>query len=304
VRNAPRISVVIPAFDRENVLGRCLDSVLGQTLPPQEVIVVDDASEDGSAAVVATYGEAVRYVALPTRSGAQAARNRGIREADGDWVAFQDSDDEWLPDKLERQVALLAERDFDPWTVVHGSAFIRERTGSQAPMVLPALGDDPLDVLLRMPATLLPAMVVSQPALERIGDLDEQVPSFHEWDTAIRLAHFCRFVAPEDPVFVYFRTEANAISGSQRSNVRGYAYVIEKFRDEILLRCGENAWQAHARRQLRKALDFGLWDEARRLLPLDEERDKQHWVYAACARLHMRPKSLRSVLARRAPGRP
>lgn len=286
MKAAVPISVVIPTHDRAEVLPHALDSVLQQTLQPAEVVVVDDGADDDTAAVVGAYGDHVRYVRLPTRSGAQAARNRGIREASGDWIAFQDSDDTWLPDKLERQVALLAERDFEPWTVVHGP-------GREPMRGLLENEEDALDALLRRPATLFPALLVSRSALERIGGLDEQVPAFHEWETSIRLAHFCRFVAPEQPVVVWTRTEANALSNSHLLHIRGYQYVIDKFRDEILERCGEDAWRAHIRRQVRNALEFELWDEARRLLELTPKREPRYWAYAFCARLGLRPSAVK-----------
>lgn len=282
----PSISVVIPAYNRADVLPRSMGSVLAQTLSPLEVIVVDDASTDETERVVREAGsELVRYVRQPERAGAQAARNRGIRESRGDWIAFQDSDDEWLPDKLERQVALID----DQWTVVHGSAVVPGRADPMPRRRIPA---DALDALLRGPAPFLQAMLVSRTALDRIGGLDEDVPAYQEWDTSIRLAHFCRFVAPEDPVFVYHRS-ANAISKSPLVAVRGYEHVIDKHRGEI----PEDAWEEHIRFLARRALDFGLWEETRRLLARAPRRDARLRAYALCARCHRRP--ARSRILRR-----
>jgi glycosyltransferase involved in cell wall biosynthesis len=273
----PAISVVIPAFNRAGVLPRSIGSVLAQTLPPLEVIVVDDGSTDEAERVVRELG--VRYVRLEERSGAQAARNRGVAEARGDWIAFQDSDDEWLPDKLERQAALIE----DEWTVVHGGGLAGEKTMGRR-----LIGEeDALAILLRRPATLFPALLVSRVALDRMGPLDEELPSFQEWDTSIRLARFCRFVAPEDPVFVY-HPSPGAISESPLADIRGYERVIDKHRGEI----PADAWEEHIRYLVRRALDFGLWTEARRLLARAPKRDARLRVYALCARLRVRPRRL------------
>lgn len=284
---AAEISVVVPTFNRAGVLPRSLASVLGQTLPPLEVVVVDDGSTDETERIVRELGsELVHYVRLESRAGAQAARNRGIAEARGDWIAFQDSDDEWLPDKLERQVALIE----DEWTVVHGSGLAGDKIMGRR-----LLGEeDALGVLLRRPATLFPALLVSRAALERLGPLDEELPAFQEWDTSIRLAAFCRFVAAGDPVFVYHRT-TGAISEAPRAEIRGYEHVIEKHRSEI----PPDAWTEHIRFVVRRALDSRLWDEARRLLGLATRRDARWWAYALCTRLNVRP----SAVSRREPWR-
>ena len=102
-----RVSVVIPAYNAEAYIGRALRSVLGQRRGADEVIVVDDGSTDGTAAAVGAFGESVRYI-RQEKSGASAARNAGIAAASGEWIAFLDADDEWLPGRLERQLALLA----------------------------------------------------------------------------------------------------------------------------------------------------------------------------------------------------
>jgi hypothetical protein len=105
--SSPTISVVIPCYNGTKFLRETLDSVLAQTLPALEVIVVDDGSTDGSAGIADSYGPPVRVIRQPNQ-GESVARNRGIEEAKGEWVAFLDADDLWLPDKLAEQAKLMA----------------------------------------------------------------------------------------------------------------------------------------------------------------------------------------------------
>jgi glycosyltransferase involved in cell wall biosynthesis len=104
----PSVSVVIPCYNRREIISRAIHSVLEQTFSPMEIIVVDDGSTDGSSRVARSFGGPVKVIEQPN-CGAAVARNRGIRAALGDWVAFIDSDDEWHQDKLQLQVA-AAER--------------------------------------------------------------------------------------------------------------------------------------------------------------------------------------------------
>ena len=100
------VSVVIPTFNRQKVLPRAVMSVLHQSHRAAEVVVVDDGSTDGTAELIAARFGSVEILRQDNR-GVSAARNAGIRATRGDWVAFLDSDDEWKPDKLERQLAAL-----------------------------------------------------------------------------------------------------------------------------------------------------------------------------------------------------
>jgi glycosyltransferase involved in cell wall biosynthesis len=103
------ISVVIPVHNRSGFIGRCLDSVIAQTLPALEIIVVDDCSTDDLHAVIEEYGyNTVRYIPLPEKANAALARNVGAKNAKGEYVAFLDSDDVWLPHHLESKLTLLA----------------------------------------------------------------------------------------------------------------------------------------------------------------------------------------------------
>lgn len=108
------ISVIIPTYNRASLLPRALDSVLRQTWEDLEVIVVDDASQDDTPQVMAACTDPrVRYIRLEKNSGACVARNTGVAQARGEWIAFQDSDDLWLPEKLEKQMAYLAQTGAD-----------------------------------------------------------------------------------------------------------------------------------------------------------------------------------------------
>ena len=143
------ISVVIPAWNAEETLARALESVLAQTRPPDEIIVVDDASTDGTVRLAKSYADqGVSFLSLRERRGAAAARNTGIRGAKGRWIAFLDADDEWLPTKLEKQAAAISANP------KHRSSFVPRRnsrpTGSR--WVIPfAAGLSPLAARLGRP---------------------------------------------------------------------------------------------------------------------------------------------------------
>lgn len=102
----PTVSVIIPAYRAAQTIGRAIDSLLTQTRPPQEILVIDDGSPDDLASTLAAYGERVR-LHRQANGGAASARNRGIELATGELIAFLDADDYWEPFKLERQLAIL-----------------------------------------------------------------------------------------------------------------------------------------------------------------------------------------------------
>lgn len=102
----PSVSVIIPTYNRAHLLGRAIESAFAQIRDSDEIIVIDDGSKDHTESVVREYRGSIRYIKT-ANVGAGAARNRGIREAKGDLVAFLDSDDEWMPGKLELNRQLM-----------------------------------------------------------------------------------------------------------------------------------------------------------------------------------------------------
>jgi len=111
------ISVIIPCYNRAPLLTRALQSVVQQTRPAVEIIVIDDGSTDDTRAMISRQFPEARYFYQDNR-GVSAARNHGIRQATGQWLAFLDSDDTWLPDKLARQTAAVEARP--DCQLVHG----------------------------------------------------------------------------------------------------------------------------------------------------------------------------------------
>ena len=126
----PRVSVVIPTYNRSRALVRALESVFAQTEPVLETIVVDDGSTDDTQAVLAGFGSRVRAI-RKSNGGAGAARNAGIEAARGEFVAFLDDDDAWLPEKNREQVRILDSRPEVGITssgVLFIDATVRQRT--------------------------------------------------------------------------------------------------------------------------------------------------------------------------------
>lgn len=193
----PLVSVVLPTRNRERRLKRALGSVFRQTLEDFELIVVDDASTDGTADLLrrtAARDARVRTLTIPDRVGAAVARNRAIEAARAPWVAFLDDDDEWLPRKLERQIAALrdggADFAYSPFVYVEASG--RERVLG----VVDVGGKDPRSALLGGNFIGQSSVVVRRAPLLEVGGFDPALPRLQDWDLWVRLAgtlHF-RFV--------------------------------------------------------------------------------------------------------------
>jgi len=126
VKDRPLVSCVIPVYNGERYLAEAIASVLAQTYRPIELIVVDDGSTDGSAEVARSYDE-VRYIYQPNR-GVAVARNVGVEAARGDFIAFLDQDDVWMPNKLDVQVGYLIERPNIGYVVAKQETFLAEET--------------------------------------------------------------------------------------------------------------------------------------------------------------------------------
>jgi colanic acid/amylovoran biosynthesis glycosyltransferase len=260
----PLVSVVIPAFNRAQTIRRCLDSVRAQTYPTWEALVVDDGSIDATADLtraIARQDSRIRLVRHATRRGAQAARNSGIRAARGEWVAFLDSDDEFLPDSIHVR---LSRARREGRAVVHSACLVRNADGVLAPYHVPRLAGLVHADLLKREGPVFPGLLVQRSALAGIGWLDEGIIAFQEWDTAIRLADRHEFAFEPEPTFIYNRDHADAMSKDLRRNGRAYEQVVGKHWVAMLRQGGPRAMAHHYHRAERWYRLAGAMDQAGR----------------------------------------
>ena len=197
-----RVSVVIPVHNRRDLVLGAIESALAQRLPAFEVIVVDDGSTDDTAErVAAQFGGRVRLVRLPVNLGRSTARNTGVAFARGQLVAFLDSDDEWLPDKLARQVPHFAADDV---MLVHSHVEIVDAAGAvrveESRLVQRAFaaaatrGTDYAGLTQTWCRLYTPTVVARRDALVAAGGFDPRLSAFEDWDLFWRVATLGRVV--------------------------------------------------------------------------------------------------------------
>ena len=185
------VSVVIPVHDGERYLGEAIESVLGQTAPPFETIVVDDGSTDASAAVAERYAPRVRVCSQPN-AGIGAARNRGVSLAQGDHVAFLDADDLWEPRKLELQLTAMAAEPGPDIVLGHVRQFVDPSLDAEAAARIAC----PAGL---QPGYLAGAVLARRDAIERVGPFREdlRVGEFVDWMARARDLGLCEAMLPD-----------------------------------------------------------------------------------------------------------
>jgi glycosyltransferase involved in cell wall biosynthesis len=206
----PLVSVVIPVHNREGLIDRAVDSVLRQTYGNFELLVVDDASTDGTVARLLARGAEPRLRLLrhEVNRGAAAARNTAIRAARGEFIAFLDSDDEWLPEKLERQVACLAAAPEDVLMCCSGYWMMRERSRELTARI--PQSRDPWRETLLGGCTLSPGSTafIRRRAFDVYGLLDESLRRLEDWDWLLRYTARHDLVVIGEPLARVFIAES------------------------------------------------------------------------------------------------
>ena len=201
--SAPAITVVVPAYNAADTVVETIQGVLRQTMEDLEVVVVDDGSGDDTAARVEAIADPRLRLLRQENGGAAAARNAGIRQARGRWVAFLDSDDVWLPHKLEVQLAVL-ESNPGVSAVQSGAYFVDDRLRplEVRRCVQP---DDSLLTFLRFQnlPNAASTWVIERDALERIGMFDTSLAILEDWDISIKAARHCNPISIEEPLSLY-----------------------------------------------------------------------------------------------------
>lgn len=207
----PRVSVLIPSFNHCRYIEVCIDSVLAQTFSDIEIVVVDDGSTDGSIDILRGYGDQIILIEQANR-GTQAARNTAITASSGELLALLDSDDVWLPNKLERQIAELdrhptaglvysfAYRVDEQGERISGGPCIGEALRTDRPILSQMILDDPVPAL---------TAVFRRSCLDALGGFDESLFGSADWDLWLRIAADWDVISVPEPLALYREHDLN-----------------------------------------------------------------------------------------------
>lgn len=228
----PRVSVIIPVHNRAATIGRSINSVLTQTATDYEIIVVDDGSTDDTREIVRAIPDArIRLICHQQNSGAAAARNTGMQAALGYYIAWLDSDDEWLPDKLKIQLDALQQASPDEKASYTGVKRIEKNIG-----VRDYIPRHPDHKQLFMGCDLGPGstLMFERSLLDTVGFLDTSFKRYEDWDWLLRYSSSFRLLAVDIPLAIVYYDA----SGRSAKNLEGSAITFVKKYSEYLRQFG------------------------------------------------------------------
>jgi glycosyltransferase involved in cell wall biosynthesis len=212
-------SVIVPAFNRQHLIGDALDSILRQRFQPLEIIVVDDGSSDATSAVAASFGESVRCV-RQDQAGVSRARNRGLAEANGTWIAFLDSDDVWIDAVLATAIAHLRSEP-DCWMVQGLTEIVRMKDAGdrrprfregEAPSYRPILG----------------SIVCRRECFELNGEFDETLHASEDLDWLQRASERGMNPARIDALWLRYRVHASNLTNDVEATTSSMAQFLKR----------------------------------------------------------------------------
>ena len=226
------VSIIIPTYNRIATIGRAINSVLSQSYQNFEILIIDDCSTDDTENYIKSHysdNKKVRYYKLEKNSGACVARNKGIMLAQGKYIAFQDSDDEWLIEKLEKQVKILENKSYDAVfcqiikycdhkvTLIPNTEFnyhfMKEKI---------------FDSNFISTQTIL----IKKESLSSIGTFDENLPRYQDWDLAIRmLVNLNVYYLNEPLVLMYIQKDS--ITRNKRALYKALKIILSKYEATI-----------------------------------------------------------------------
>lgn len=232
----PLVSVILPTFNRAATLPRAIMSVLDQSYRNLELLIVDDGSRDNTAEVVAGIRDPrLRYIPLDVNGGASSARNAGLREARGDFIAFQDSDDEWLAGKLEKQVRAAQATGEAAVTVFHPKILYgRDDAGRYGPhrvCLLPVIENhataDFRHLIHLQNLISTQTLFISREAFERAGFFDVHLVNSEDWAFGIELFYNSKVVFVDEPLVMSY-LQNDSISMLRTRGAKAQIRVIKR----------------------------------------------------------------------------
>lgn len=233
-RGNPVVSIIIPTYNRAHLLGRAIQSVLDQTHQDFELIIVDDGSTDNTEEIVRSFSdERIRYIKHDKNRGGAAARNTGIKAARGEYIAFQDSDDEWLPEKLEKQIRVFETVPPEVGVVYTGFHRLENNKKTYIPSSKITQKEGYIfSSLLKGNFVTTQAVLVKRECFERAGMFDENLPRLQDWELFIRISKYYHFKCIDEPLVISYY-QPRSISADQNALIRALELILERHFEDL-----------------------------------------------------------------------
>lgn len=232
----PLVSIVLPTYNRAHTIHKSVESLLTQTYQDIEIIVVDDGSTDNTQQIINDLQEQdprIRYLKQPHQKGANTARNRGVREAKGEYIAFQDSDDHWLPHKLAAQMDAIqitgVKAAFTAFWKIQGQKKIQIPKKNRG--IKPGTHSFHKE-LLKGNFIALPTFVVEKGLVQQAGEFDEKLPRLQDWEMFLRLSRLTDFIYINQPMLNAYIGSDN-ITSKKHLYRKSLEFIIKKHRDDF-----------------------------------------------------------------------
>jgi len=227
--------VIIPTYNRAHLIGRSIKSVLKQSYKDFEIIVVDDASTDNTKEVVMSFDDPrIQYISYEENKGASVARNMGIEIAKGKYIAFQDSDDEWMPEKLGKQMKVFENASMEV-EIIHTDMLRIDENGEEtywySPNIISDELIDPNTLNYQVYGLGLGTAIIKKSCFDKAGLFNEYLPRFIDLEFFIRLSRQCRFAHIEEPLVKYYATPG--ISTNFSARVIAEEFLLKKYYKDI-----------------------------------------------------------------------
>jgi len=232
--SSPTVSVILPTYNRAHLIGRAIQSVLSQTYQDFELIIVDDGSTDNTKEIVKSFNNVrIKYIKHAKNKGGSAARNTGIRAARGEYIAFQDSDDEWLPEKLEKQTAILINASPKVGIVYSDMWRIAEKRKSywHSPTITYGILINPRTSDYQVMNIGIQSTLIKRECFDKVGFFDEELPRFIDLELFIRLLKQYHFLHIKEPMVKYYATGGISSNFAALSTAR--KLLLENYFEDI-----------------------------------------------------------------------
>lgn len=286
MESRPEVSVILPTHNRASLLGRAIASVLSQTFRDFELIVVDDASTDGTGEIARSFEDArVKYLRNDSKRGAAAGENRGIEASRAELIAFIDDDDEWLDGKLEAQVSRFRIEPASIGVVYTGRWLNKHGTRQYGPplSILSKKGEIHDELFTRRTFVPLVCAMVRKECFRVAGMFDESLPTSNDYDLWIRISRHFRFVYIPEPLVIVNYTPGS-ISTSPWNIIQARKILLEKHADEF-------------RRIGRRLSAFFLWQIGTLMIASGEIKQGRLYLARAVARFPWNPGYILALMA-------